>query len=95
MQIELKKLTTQWIAFSDIVIPEEGVTYMIQNRGSNILIAYESDVEPEEENNEGVLVIPYEDIKYTAENELYLRAYNDVCSINISTVKNTSGGAIQ
>lgn len=89
MQIKFENITTEWVALSDIITVSEDVTYFIQNRGYDILVALESSSEPSDDTEGGVLISPYIQAIYKKdEQELYLRAFSNTCSLNI-----TSGGA--
>lgn len=81
-----KGLTTEWVSLSDIITVDASTTYYIQNRGANVLIAVEPDSEPSDDDTDGVLVQPYKILKYKkGTNDLYLRAFANMCSINISS----------
>lgn len=81
-----KGLTTEWSALSEIITVDADVTYYIQNRGSDVLVAVEPDSKPSDDNTDGLLVQPYKVLKYKkGTNDLYLRAFANTCSINISS----------
>ena len=80
----LSELSGEWVALSDIITVDDDGTYYIQNRGSDILLAQESASEPTDSN--GVLVKPFEVLKYQkGTGSLYLKAYTEVCTINITS----------
>ena len=84
MQIEFTSLTKEWKPFSEITTISASATYRIQNRGADPLIALEADTTPS--NTEaGVVVLPNCTISYKkGEQNLYLRAFNSNCSINVT-----------
>lgn len=86
MQIDFVTLTRAWTAFSDLVeTVEEDAEYIIQNRGNNTLVALEADTLPEDDTQSGVLITAYDEAVYVKGSQnLYLRAFNQNCSINIS-----------
>lgn len=80
----LRELSGEWVALSDIITVDESKTYYIQNRGSNMLLACEGGEKPTE--STGVLVKPFEVLKYQKGTDtLYLKAYTEVCTINITS----------
>lgn len=86
MQISLVQLTHEWKPFSDIVTPEDDAVYYIQNRGADTLVALESSSEPSE-TDAGSMVLPYKECKYVkGSQDLYLRAFNEGCEINVTKV---------
>lgn len=87
-QIDFLHITNEWIK---ITVPDEGETYLLQNRGADVLVALESDTFPEEDNQEGTYILPYIEAEYKkGEQDLYLRAFNKSCSVNICSKE--SGG---
>lgn len=85
-QIALEQLTNEWTPFTAITTPEDNVTYNIQNRGTDILVALESSSEPTD-TQEGNLVLPYKVLKYVKGTQtLYLRAFNNGCAVNVTKV---------
>lgn len=89
----LSELSREWVALSDIIKVDDDSTYYIQNRGSDMLLACEGGEEPTE--STGVLVKPFEVLKYKKNGgSLYLKAYTATCTINITSDKEQTGGAI-
>ena len=83
------------MALSDKITVDEDANYYIQNRGADILLAQEAGEAPQADNVNGTLIKPYEVAKYKANGgDLYLRAYNSNCSVNITSDKAQTGGAI-
>lgn len=81
-----KDLTTTWTALSDIITVDADTTYYIQNRGAGVLVVVEPDSEPSADDTDGILVQPYKVLKYKkGTNDLYLRAFANMCSINVSS----------
>lgn len=84
-QIKLEKLTKAWVAFGDIVGTVGTKEYIIQNRGYDTLVALEADSTPDADNQEGVLILPNDCGVYVKGSQnLYLRAFNQGCSINVT-----------
>ena len=80
-----KGLTTEWVKLSDEYIFASGKTYYIQNRGPDMLLTLEPDSEPSESEDAGDVWLPHERVTYeVGTNDLYVRALNSTCSINIS-----------
>lgn len=89
----LSELSGEWVALSDIITVDDDGTYYIQNRGSDMLLACEGGEKPTE--STGVLVKPFEVLKYKKNGgSLYLKAYTKLCTINITSDKAQTGGAI-
>lgn len=90
-QVGIKKLTTEWTAFTDITTPEDDVEYFIQNRGPDRLLAVESTEAPT--TLAGTLIYPTpqdKGAKYKkGNNPLWLRSFSTNCSINVTD--NTAG----
>ena len=85
-QVEFEALTTEWTALSDIITVSADATYYIQNRGADTLVALESSTEPTADNQEGFMCQPYKVIEYKkGTQDLYLRAFNKSCAINITS----------
>lgn len=83
-QEKFEQLIGEWIELSDIITVDVDKTYYIQNRGPDVLVACEGSSEPVSE--EGVLVQPYKVLKYKkGADDLYLRAFANNCSINITS----------
>ena len=79
-----KGLTDEWTEISDIITVDADKTYYIQNRGADLLVACESASTPLD--GGGILVRPYRILKYKkGTGNLYLRAFTNTCSINISS----------
>jgi hypothetical protein len=86
MQETFQKLTSEWVALSDFITVDADKKYRIQNRGADVLIALESSSEPDADNYEGTNILPYFEAEYVkGEQDLYLRAYNVSCSVNITS----------
>ena len=87
-QEAFEQLTNEWVALSDKITVDEDANYYIQNRGADILLAQEAGETPQADNVNGTLIKPYEQAKYKANGgDLYLRAYNSNCSVNITNDK--------
>lgn len=83
MQVAFVHLTKNWSQFENA---DPDAYYVIQNRGADVLVALEANDTPEITAKDGVLVKPYQSILYKkGEQNLYLRAFELSCSINIST----------
>lgn len=80
-------ITKEWVALSDIINNvEENVIYRIQNRGPDKLIALEANSLPDE-SQEGDLVVPMKQGIYEKGSQnLYFRAFENMCAINITKV---------
>ena len=86
MQIDFIQLTNEWTAFSDVAEISADATYFIQNRGADYLIALEAAETPDAEEQAGVIILPNEVAKYKKGSQnLYLRAFNRGCSINVTS----------
>lgn len=84
-QIDFVKLTKEWKPFAEIVADIGTKEYIIQNRGFDTLVALEADSTPAADNQEGVLILPNDCAVYVkGEQNLYLRAFNQNCSINVT-----------
>ena len=84
-QIGFTQLTREWKPFADIVADIGTKEYIIQNRGSDTLVALEADSTPAANNYAGVLILPNDCAVYVkGEQDLYLRAFNQNCSINVT-----------
>lgn len=84
-QIDFVKLTKAWKPFADIVADIGTKEYIIQNRGYDTLVALEADSTPTDNNQAGVLILPNDCAVYVkGEQNLYLRAFNKNCSINVT-----------
>lgn len=87
MQLSFYSLTEEWTSLADIISITSDSEYRIQNRGADMLIALESDSLPDADSQEGQIIIPYQTGIYKkGEQDLYLRAFNKGCTINISEV---------
>ena len=85
-QVDFSNLTYEWTALSDIITVENDVTYYIQNRGADTLVALESSSEPSENAQGGTMILPYKVAEYKkGSQDLYLRALNRSCAVNISS----------
>lgn len=82
-----RNMSKEWRAFADIVgTLDANAEYLIQNRGADALIALEADSIPEADNQSGIMLYPSDIGVYKkGEQNLYLRAFNSNCSINITT----------
>lgn len=84
MQEEFIQLENEWVDIEDIATIQADDMYYIQNRGPDRLIALESETEPTDE-QDGVIILPYVQAVYRkGEQKLYLRAFSNLCSINIT-----------
>lgn len=85
-QIKLEKLTKTWTPFATIVGEVSDKEYVIQNRGgSDALVALEADSTPAADNQAGIIIQPNDIAVYVkGEQNLYLRAFNLGCTINIT-----------
>lgn len=86
-QVEFKgNLTKEWTSFAEIVGTVDATAeYIIQNRGTDVLVALEATSTPEQDNQAGVLIYPTDIAVYIkGEQNLYLRSFNNNCSINIT-----------
>lgn len=85
-QEKFEQLIGEWIELSDITTVDSSLTYYIQNRGPDVLVACEDSSKPDEDNRDGILVKPYKVLKYkVGADNLYLRAFANNCSINITS----------
>lgn len=86
-QIEFTGLTRSWTPFATIVgTVDADTTYQIQNRGFDTLVLLESGSTPTASTQAGVLVLPNNTAVYKkGTQDLYLRAFNQSCSINITS----------
>ena len=83
-----KNLTTEFVALEDLMTIDPDVTYQIQNRGPDYLLAVEPDAEPTTE--AGTLLKPYSDklpLYKKGQNTLYLRALHSNCSFNVTSLE--------
>lgn len=87
MQEEFQALTNEWTALSDIITVDANADYRIQNRGADVLVALESTGVPSDDNEDGTFIPPLVQAFYKkGDQDLYLRAFNRSCSINITKV---------
>lgn len=87
-QEDFTALTNEWTAFSSLVTVDASATYKIQNRGADPLVALESSSIPAANAQGGDIVLPYWTAYYKkGTQDLYLRAFNSGCSINITKVE--------
>lgn len=86
-QIEFTGLTRNWKPFATIVgTVDADTTYHIQNRGFDTLVLLEADSEPTDATYAGVLVLPNCVAIYKKGTQnLYCRAFNQSCSINVTS----------
>lgn len=81
-----KDITNEWIALSELITVDSDATYRIQNRGPDMLVALESSDTPDD-TQEGDLILPYIQAIYKkGSQDLYLRAFDNICGINITKV---------
>ena len=79
------RLTNQWVDASTLATFTEGNDYLIQNQGSDFLVAAVAASEPND--NEGTIVPNLMQAHYKADsNTLYLKAFSRECVINISEI---------
>lgn len=75
-------ITTSWVAITDLITPEDGKVYYIQNRGPFVVKALESASAPTTE--AGICIPAYKVLKYVKGTDtLYLKSYG-ISEINIS-----------
>lgn len=87
MQEKFQALTNEWVALSSLITVDSSADYRIQNRGADVLVALESTGAPSEDNEDGTLIPPLAQAFYKkGDQDLYLRAFNRSCSINITKV---------
>lgn len=85
-QVNFETLSNEWKTLSDIISVDADTTYYLQNRGVDTMIALESSSEPAANAQGGVMVLPYKTVQYKkGTQDLYLRAFNKSCSVNISS----------
>lgn len=85
-QVEFEPLTNEWTALSDIITVSADAKYYIQNRGADVLVALEADSEPDADSLDGTMILPYKVAEYKkGTQDLYLRAFNRSCAINITS----------
>lgn len=85
-QVDFETLTDEWKALSNIISVDADTTYYLQNRGSDTMIALESSTTPAANAQGGVMVLPYKTVQYKkGTQDLYLRAFNKSCAVNISS----------
>ena len=82
-----KNLTKAWKSFAEIVgTIDNSAEYLIQNRGSDALVALEAASTPAEDNPAGTMIYPTDVAVYKkGDQNLYLRSFNQNCSINVTT----------
>lgn len=84
MQLEYIQLSNEWTDINDIATIEDDVTYFIQNRGADMLVALEANDVPDKD-MAGVTVLPHIQAIYKkGVQTLYLRAFNKSCTIDIT-----------
>ena len=84
MQEDFFSVSNEWTDIEDVTTIESDVTYYIQNRGPDMLVALESSDTPDD-TQEGVMMPPYiQGIYVKGAQKLYLRAFNKLCTINIT-----------
>ena len=86
-QVNFQGLNKTWTSFASIVGTVGADTqYQIQNRGADVLMALESGSAPSSDTQAGVMVLPNNVIIYKkGTQDLYLRAFNSNCSINVTS----------
>lgn len=87
-QVKFKgNLTSDWTSFSTIIgTVDAGTNYSIQNRGADTLVLLESSDTPADGTQAGVMLLPYMTCVYKKGTQnLYLRAFNQNCSVNITS----------
>lgn len=78
-------LTKEWVALGDLITVDDDATYYIQNRGPDVLVALEASSAPASDNEGGDFVLPNVQAEYIKGTQnLYLRAFHNNCSINIT-----------
>ena len=84
-QIKFEKLTKTWKPFAEIVGTVGDNEYIIQNRGSDTLVALEASATPNADAPDGIMILPNDIAVYQkGDQNLYLRAFNVGCSINVT-----------
>lgn len=87
-QVNFEGLTKEWVPFDEIV-PDfsRSKVYQVQNIGADKLIGLEVSEEPASDNPAGNPVLPNEVWTYEPEagTMLYLRAFSNTCSVNITS----------
>jgi hypothetical protein len=84
-QIKFEKLTKTWKPFAEIVGTVGTKEYIIQNRGSDTLVALEAGTTPSADAPDGIMILPNDIAVYQkGDQNLYLRAFNVGCSINVT-----------
>ena len=82
-QIKLQQLDNNWVNASTIFTPVSDKTYYLQNRGNDYMVACEGSQVPTDMS--GVYIAPHKMARYKLGSQnLYLRAHNGTCSVNIS-----------
>lgn len=86
-QVKFQALTNEWTSFASVVgTVGADTTYQIQSRGADVLVALESASEPTGSTQAGVMVLPNNVVVYKkGTQDLYLRAFNSNCSINVTS----------
>lgn len=86
-QLGFFKLSNEWTALSDLITVGNDVTYYIQNRGTDNIIALQSTSEPTGEERGGNLIPPEKAAEYKkGTQDLYLKASSFTqCEINITS----------
>lgn len=86
-QIDFQRLTKTWTSFASVVgTVNTDTIYYIQNRGTDVLVALELASEPTGSTQAGVMVLPNNVVVYKkGTQDLYLRAFNSTCSINVTS----------
>lgn len=87
-QVKFKgNLTKDWVAFSTIIgTVGANINYQIQNRGADTLVLLESSDTPSDDTQSGVMLLPYATCIYKkGTQDLYLKAFNQNCSVNITS----------
>jgi len=82
MQIDFRKIGTDWVDFENITTPVEDKTYQIYNWGPSTVCVLEADATPSDKG--GVLILPYGKLYYKkGAQKLFLKAL-DKAEINIT-----------
>lgn len=87
-QDDFKQLTRAWKPFPELVPSfDSSKSYLVQNMGSDVLVALEVAEQPSADNPGGNQVRPGDVWTYEPEEgkTMYFRAFNQNCSVNITS----------
>ena len=85
-QIDFVQLTHEWKPFAEIVgTVKENTVYSIFNRGADSCVALCANSLPAADNQAGDLIVPNDiGVFIKGSQNLYLRAFNKNCAINVT-----------